>query len=111
MYPLRSTWSHNSFPADCLISSAIGKYRIRNHRAGNGEESGLGIRAVGEYVETEEALQAITDLGLTFAQGYHVGMPSPELVVGGRMPGLNLPKREDSVWKRILFPNGKAASG
>ena len=48
---------------------------------------GLGIRTVGEYVETEAALQAITDLGLTFAQGYHVGMPSPELVVGRKAGG------------------------
>ena len=48
---------------------------------------GLGIRTVGEFVETEAALQAITDLGLTFAQGYHVGMPSPDLVIGRKVGG------------------------
>lgn len=44
--------------------------------------SGLGISTVGEYVETEEVLKAVAEVGLSFAQGYHVGMPSPDIIVG-----------------------------
>ncbi len=42
---------------------------------------GLGIMTVGEYVENEEVLRAVGEVGLSYAQGYHIGLPSPELVV------------------------------
>ncbi|WP_281875432.1 EAL domain-containing protein [Geobacter hydrogenophilus] len=42
---------------------------------------GLGIRTVGEYVESEDILKAVEGVGLTYAQGFHVGVPSPELII------------------------------
>lgn len=44
--------------------------------------NGLGIKTVGEFVENEKVLQAVGEVGLSYAQGYHVGMPSPDLVIG-----------------------------
>jgi diguanylate cyclase len=37
----------------------------------------LGVRVVGEGVETEEQLTALTELGCDIAQGYHLGRPLP----------------------------------
>lgn len=45
---------------------------------------GLGIKTVGEYVENEDVLRAVGQVGLTYAQGYHIGLPSPELIVDGQ---------------------------
>lgn len=42
---------------------------------------GLGIKTVGEYVENAEVLGMVTEINLTYAQGYHVGLPAPDLVV------------------------------
>ncbi|WP_298439818.1 bifunctional diguanylate cyclase/phosphodiesterase [Geobacter sp.] len=47
---------------------------------------GLGIKTVGEYVESEEILNAVGEVGLSYAQGFHVGVPSPDLVIDGRVP-------------------------
>lgn len=44
--------------------------------------NGLGIKTIGEYVENEEILGMVADINLTYAQGYHVGLPAPELVMG-----------------------------
>jgi diguanylate cyclase (GGDEF)-like protein/PAS domain S-box-containing protein len=38
---------------------------------------GMGLETVAEEVETEEALVAITELGVDLAQGYHLGRPAP----------------------------------
>lgn len=38
----------------------------------------FGIQSIAEYVENEELLTAVTDLGIDFAQGYHTGKPSPD---------------------------------
>lgn len=46
---------------------------------------GLGIQTVGEYVESEEVLRAVGDVGLTYAQGYHVGIPTSELIIDERV--------------------------
>lgn len=46
---------------------------------------GLGIKTVGEYVENDEILKAVGDVELTYAQGYHVGLPSAELIVDERV--------------------------
>ena len=46
---------------------------------------GLGIKTVGEYVENEDILKAVGVVGLTYAQGYHVGIPSAELVIDERV--------------------------
>ncbi|CAG0934291.1 Cyclic di-GMP phosphodiesterase PdeB [Rhodocyclaceae bacterium] len=46
---------------------------------------GLGIKTVGEYVESVDVLKAVEEVGLTYAQGFHVGVPSPELVIDARL--------------------------
>lgn len=46
---------------------------------------GLGIKTVGEYVENQEILKIVGDVGLTYAQGYHVGLPAAELIVDERL--------------------------
>lgn len=46
---------------------------------------GLGIKTVGEYVENQEVLKAVGEVGLTYAQGYHVGIPSAELIIDERL--------------------------
>lgn len=42
----------------------------------------LNLKTVAEFVETEEVLQMVRDVGIDYAQGYHIGRPSRE------MPGL-----------------------
>lgn len=37
------------------------------------------IRTIAEYIETEEILEAVRSVGIDYAQGYHVGYPSPIL--------------------------------
>lgn len=37
----------------------------------------LGIDTVAEYVEDEETLRIVREIGVTFAQGYHLGRPMP----------------------------------
>jgi EAL domain-containing protein (putative c-di-GMP-specific phosphodiesterase class I) len=38
---------------------------------------GVGKKTVAEFVEDEETLRLLADLGVDFAQGYHVGRPAP----------------------------------
>ena len=38
----------------------------------------LGIRTIAEHVESPEVLQQVVELGIDFAQGYHIGRPAPE---------------------------------
>ncbi len=38
----------------------------------------LGIKTVAEYVENEEILKAVRQVGIVYDQGYHIGKPSPE---------------------------------
>ena len=40
----------------------------------------LDIRTVAEFIEDEEIMSAVKDLGIDFAQGYHLGMPGAILV-------------------------------
>lgn len=42
--------------------------------------SGMGIKTIAEFVETEAALGLLRKLGVDYAQGYLIGKPSPELV-------------------------------
>ncbi|GFE62682.1 bifunctional diguanylate cyclase/phosphodiesterase [Geobacter sp. AOG2] len=37
----------------------------------------FGIKSVAEYIESEELLVAVREMGIDFAQGYHTGMPTP----------------------------------
>ena len=38
----------------------------------------LGIRCLAEHVESAEIMARLADLRIDLAQGYHVGLPSPE---------------------------------
>jgi diguanylate cyclase (GGDEF)-like protein len=38
---------------------------------------GVGKKTIAEFVEDEETLRLLADLGVDFAQGYHVGRPAP----------------------------------
>jgi EAL domain-containing protein (putative c-di-GMP-specific phosphodiesterase class I) len=37
----------------------------------------MGIRTVAERVESDEVLQELGRLGISFAQGYHIAAPRP----------------------------------
>ena len=43
---------------------------------------GLGRRTIAEYVEDEETLEMLSSFGVDFAQGFHLGRPSPFLGAG-----------------------------
>ena len=40
---------------------------------------GLGKQTIAEFVEDEQTLELITELGVDFAQGYFIGRPGPLL--------------------------------
>jgi EAL domain-containing protein (putative c-di-GMP-specific phosphodiesterase class I)/PleD family two-component response regulator len=40
----------------------------------------LGIKVVAEYVENEDILKIISDIGIDYAQGYYIGKPQSELL-------------------------------
>jgi diguanylate cyclase (GGDEF)-like protein/PAS domain S-box-containing protein len=40
---------------------------------------GLKKRTIAEFVEDRETLKLLVDLGVDYAQGYHIGKPSPEI--------------------------------
>jgi diguanylate cyclase (GGDEF)-like protein len=40
----------------------------------------LGMQTIAEYVESEEILEALKEMGIDHAQGYYLGMPVPEIV-------------------------------
>lgn len=42
---------------------------------------GLGIKTVGEYVESDQVLKAVGAVGLSYAQGYHVGIPTADFTI------------------------------
>jgi len=37
---------------------------------------GLGKQTIAEFVEDEETLQLLAELGVDYAQGYHIGRPA-----------------------------------
>lgn len=37
----------------------------------------MGLRTVAEFVEDEATLEILRDLGVTYAQGHHIGLPAP----------------------------------
>jgi diguanylate cyclase (GGDEF)-like protein len=39
----------------------------------------LGIRTIAEFVESAEILDSVREMGVDYAQGYHLGMPRPAL--------------------------------
>ena len=38
---------------------------------------GLGLKTIAEFVEDEETLRLLEELGVDYAQGYHIGRPAP----------------------------------
>jgi len=40
----------------------------------------LGIRTIAEFVENEEIVNILTEIGTDMGQGYHLGKPSPEFI-------------------------------
>ncbi len=55
-----------------------------------------GVTTVAECVENEYVLEIVRDVGVDYAQGYHLGRPGPGLTVGGadwreRFPGPRVP--------------------
>ena len=42
----------------------------------------LGLRTVAEFVESGTVLEAAREIGIDYAQGFHVGRPGPELCAG-----------------------------
>ncbi len=39
----------------------------------------LGIRTIAEFVESQQILDMVTEMGVDYAQGYHVSIPRPSL--------------------------------
>ena len=37
----------------------------------------LGIKTIAEFVENKEAVEALRELNVDYAQGYHIGKPAP----------------------------------
>ena len=49
--------------------------------------SGLGLRTIAEFVEDEGTLRLLTELGVDYAQGDHIGRPAPALDLLGTAIG------------------------
>lgn len=41
---------------------------------------GMGVKTIAEFVENEEILKVLKELGVDYAQGYYIGKPGPELL-------------------------------
>ena len=37
----------------------------------------LGLQTIAEYVESQDILEKLKEIGVNYAQGYHIGMPKP----------------------------------
>jgi EAL domain-containing protein (putative c-di-GMP-specific phosphodiesterase class I)/GGDEF domain-containing protein len=59
---------------DCIIVDSV--WRVAQN---------MNLSTVAEYVESEEILQLLTEMGVTYAQGYHIGKPVllEEILDGG----------------------------
>jgi Amt family ammonium transporter len=57
----------------------------------------LGKQTIAEYVENEEILNILKDIGVDFAQGFHAGRPEPILEffesAQFKVPAPRIPKR------------------
>ena len=40
----------------------------------------MALKAVAEFVETEQTYLLLKKLGVDYAQGYYIGKPAPELI-------------------------------
>ncbi|NTV09278.1 MAG: bifunctional diguanylate cyclase/phosphodiesterase [Zoogloea sp.] len=61
-----------------IVQSAIDRALVRNLARLCQE---LGILTVAEFVENEEILVMLRDMGIDYVQGYHLGIPQPEMPV------------------------------
>lgn len=46
---------------------------------------GMGIKTVAEFVENEPTIKILRELGVDYAQGYFIGKPAPEILIGDSM--------------------------
>ncbi|MBI5498973.1 MAG: EAL domain-containing protein [Deltaproteobacteria bacterium] len=53
---------------------------------------GMGIRTVAEFVETERTVEILREVGVDFAQGYHIAKPAPDV-----LPNAHAPARRGSA--------------
>ncbi|MBI2354893.1 MAG: bifunctional diguanylate cyclase/phosphodiesterase [Deltaproteobacteria bacterium] len=44
----------------------------------------FGIQTIAEYIESEELLNGVRSLGIDYAQGYHTGKPTPDIILPGK---------------------------
>ncbi|MCU7807052.1 MAG: EAL domain-containing protein, partial [Candidatus Thiodiazotropha sp. (ex Semelilucina semeliformis)] len=51
----------------------------------------LGKETIAEFVEDEPTLRLLSDLGVNYAQGYHIGRPSSQIPVISSATGLGTP--------------------
>ena len=58
---------------------------------------GLGKQTIAEFVEDEQTLDLITELGVDFAQGYYIGRPAPLLPQLESQTGTNRPQTQRQV--------------
>ena len=50
---------------------------------------GMGIKTIGEFVETGEILSYLKKFGVDYAQGYLIGRPAPALLESSEIPALS----------------------
>jgi c-di-GMP phosphodiesterase len=54
--------------------------------------SNLGIKTVAEFVDNEQVLKKLSQIGINYAQGYLIGKPSPSLLKNNTVDFLNVTK-------------------
>jgi diguanylate cyclase (GGDEF)-like protein len=59
----------------------------------------FGIQTIAEYIESKELLEAVHSLGIDYAQGYHTGKPTPEIIMPGntRISAEEIPAAETGL--------------
>jgi EAL domain-containing protein (putative c-di-GMP-specific phosphodiesterase class I) len=56
-----------------------------------------GLQTVAECVENEYLLEIVREIGMTYAQGYALGRPSPDLVFAGKAPWEGRPSHRPAM--------------
>jgi len=57
-----------------IANNSIDREMVRAiHQVGQS----MGIQTVAEFVEDEAIVQVLSDIGVQYAQGYHIGKPCP----------------------------------
>ena len=68
-----------------IIGSLVRLARLRN------------IECIAEWVESQETLERLRALGVRYAQGFHLDMPSPLQGSGGEVGRIDLASRTRSA--------------